>query len=615
MKKASLIFLIVSGILFQYGCSNKKETPKESRLAVELNTVFGERSKAEEPGFAVLAAHNGKIVYKNAFGSADLESKTPLTADMVFNAAVLTRQFTAIAIMQLVEQGKMLVQDPISKFIPDYPAPGASITIEQLLTETSGIKDYSKISAATAALVQKELTPLELIGLIGQEPLNFVPGTAWENSNSGYILLGYIIAKVSGETYEQYVEKNIFKPAGMQNSFFGDSSETTDKLAKAYIKGANGFEMVSRGVAAENAASGLNLTLDDYLNFYNALNDLKLISKSSLEQTRTSCKLADGKEIPYGYGSEVTKFEGKKLYSQSGYEKGFFCSQFYLPYQDIQVLVLSNSDLDNKKYFAINVYLKVITDINNSLAFTDSKGMRIEFYHFLFDDVVVPQGGIIPEGEKTSVFVNGHLTTVHYTTDGTEPTIDSPKYNQKIELTKACTLTVKNIPAINPEVEKSASYVFKEGKALEPLANVGDLKPGLKFSYYPGNFDKLPDFDKLVAKSSGIADVPDLSMALDPDTFAIKFDGYLSIEKDGLYNLYTISDDGSQLYLNDELIVDSDGLHGNFPKVYVLPLKKGYYALKVLYFEKTGHEILQAGYWTEGTEPRPFAKEILFHKE
>jgi CubicO group peptidase (beta-lactamase class C family) len=614
MKKASLFILIVFVILFQYGCS-RNETPKESRLTFELNSVLSTKCKAGDPGFAVIAAHQGKAVYKNAFGSSDLESKTPLTADMVFNAASLTSQFTAIAIMQLVEQGKISVKDPISKFIPDYPKQDSTITIEHLLSQTSGIKDYSQISAVTDALKKKDVTSMELISLIGKEELSFIPGTKWEKSNSGFIILGYIIGQVSGKSYEQFVEENIFKPAGMQNSYIGESKKTSDKPVKAYVKGANGYEIYSPGIASENAASGLYLTLDDYLKFYNALNDGKFISKSGLEQTRTAYKLSDGKEVPYGYGSEVTKFEGKVLYQQIGYEKGFFISQFYLPYQDIQVLVLSNCDLDNKRYFAINVYLKVITDINTSLAFTDSKGIRIEFYHYLFEDVVIPKAGIIPAGEKSSVFVNGHLTTVHYTTDGTEPTINSPLYNNKIELTKACTLKIKNIPTAGSGDEKTAAFEFNEGKTLEPLENVGDLKPGLKYSYYEGDYNALPDFDKMTSVASGVCEVPDLTKASRVDYFALQFNGYVHIGKDGLYNLYTISDDGSQLYLNDQLIVDNDGSHGNFPAAYVLPLKKGYYALKVKYFEKTGHEILQAGYWTEGNDPKPFAKEILFHKE
>jgi CubicO group peptidase (beta-lactamase class C family) len=610
MKKASLIILTLLGVFYQFGYSQN-----ESQLTIELNKVLKTKCKADEPGFAILAAHKGKVVYKNAFGLSDIATKTPLTADMVFNVGSLTKQFTAIAIMQLVEKGKLAVHDPITKFIPDYPTQSSAITIEHLLTETSGIKDYSKINTVINALKQKDLTPFKLIGLIGNEKLDFIPGTEWANSNSDYIILGYIIEKLSGVSYEQFIKENIFKPAGMQNSFFVNKQETTNTLVKGYFKSTNGFEMANFGIEAENAASGLNLTPDDYLKFYNALNEGKLISQYSLEKTRTAYKLANGKEVPYGYGSEVSGFEGKKLFSQAGYENGFFISQFYLPCQDIQVLVLSNTNIDNQKYIAINVYLKVITDINTTLAFRDSRDLRIEFYHFLFDDVVIPFSGIIPAGEKTSVFVNGNFPTIHYTTDGTEPTINSPLYNKKIEITKACTLKVRNIPSTNSDEEKTKSYVFKDGKALEPNESVSGLVSGLKYSYYQGNFNLVKDFEKLVPKRNGIAEVPDLSMATDRDSFALQFNGYVFIDKDGLYNLYTISDDGSQLYLNDELVVDSDGAHGNFPAAYVLPLKKGYYAIKILYFEKTGHEILQTGFWTEGNDPKPFAKEMLFHKE
>jgi CubicO group peptidase (beta-lactamase class C family) len=610
MKNTSLLILTFLAISFQYSYSQI-----ESQLSFELNTVLNKRSKAGDPGFAVLAAQNGKVIYKKAFGVSDMESKTPLDVDMIFNASELTKQFTAIAIMQLVEQGKISLKDPISKFIPDYPMQGSSITIEHLLTETSGIKDYSKINAINDLLKQKDFTQIELIRAIGNEKMNFVPGTAWEKSNSNYIILGFIISKISGVPYEQYIKEKILKPAGMQNSFIGVGYEAINNVAKGYFKGTNGYEIYSSPLsAAENAASGLYLTLDDYLKFYEALNDGKLISNSGLEQTRTAYKLIDGSEIPYGYGTEVTKFEGKRVYNQSGYDKGFYTSQFYLPFQDILIVVLANCELDNTKYLATNIFLKVITDLNTSLAFKDGNGIRVEYYHFLFNDIVIPKAGIIPAGEKTSVFINGVLPSVHYTTDGTEPNINSPLYNNKIELTRACTLKIKNISASNAGDKESTSYIFKEGNALEPIENISGLKPGLKYSYYNGDFNVLPDFDKLVPKSIGITELPDLNMALNPDTFAIQFNGYVYIEKDGLYNFYTISDDGSQLYLNDKLIVDSDGAHGNIPSAFVLPLKKGYYALKILYFEKSGHELLQTGFWTEGNEPKPFAKEILFYR-
>jgi CubicO group peptidase (beta-lactamase class C family) len=610
MNMINLFLLSVTIFIFQ-----KTYSQKLSQLTAELNTVLSKKVNPVDPGFAVLVAHKGKTIYKNAFGTANIESKTALNADMVFNAGCLTRQITAIAIMQLVEKGKLSTKDLITKFIPEFNTYGSSITIEHLLTETSGIRDYSKINAVQNTLEQKNVTSLQLISLIAKEQLDFTPGTAWRNSNAGFIILGRIIEKVSGQSYEKYISENILRPTGMKHSFIGGAKIESTNMVKAYYKTANVFANSNTGVAAENAALGINLTLDDYLKFYTELNAGKLINKLSLERTRTPHKLADGREIPYGYATEVTKFEGKTVYNISGYEKGFFASEFYLPHQDIFVLILANSDVDNKKYFAINVFLKAITDINTSLAFKDSKGLRIEYYHFLFDDVVMPKAGIIPPGKKTSVFINGLFPTVHYTTDGTEPTIQSPVYNNKIELTNACTLKIKNISTFNTTDAKSTAYIFKEGKAPEPIENISGLKPGLKYAYYPGNFNLLPDFDKMEPANTGITAVPDLSLALTTDTFAMKFDGYVYIDKDGLYNLYTISDDGSQLYLNEKLIVDSDGSHGNIPAAYVLPLKKGYYALKILYFEKKGHELLQTGYWTDGREPKPFTKEMLFYRD
>ena len=141
------------------------------------------------------------------------------------------------------------------------------------------------------------------------------------------------------------------------------------------------------------------------------------------------------------------------------------------------------------------------------------------------------------------------------------------------------------------------------------------MKPGLEFSYYEGLWNALPDFPGLKPKLTGITQIPDLSVALKKDSCAIQFNGYIYIDREEMYNIYSVSDDGSKVFLNDKLIVNNDGNHGSVPEAYLIPLKKGYYPIKILYFENSGGQELQVGYWTDGNEPKPFTKEMFFYKE
>jgi CubicO group peptidase (beta-lactamase class C family) len=609
MKNPVMFFFVLFAFWGQYG-NAQISSQKVSQLGFELDKVLLEQFKPSEPGCAVLVAHNGKIVYKNGFGMADLAMKLPINADMVFDIGTLTKQLTAVAVMQLVEKGKLSLHDPITRFIDEYPTQGYNITIEHLLTETSGIKDIEGIDSIIG---YKDFSPREFINFIKTEKLEFAPGSARSNCNSGYYLLGYIIEKVSGKTCSQYIEENIFKPAGMKNPYADINANQSMNRATGYQKSVNGFDSLKNRTG--NAANGLMLNVEDYFNFYQALNSYKLITKESLEISRSNYKLENGKGSGFGFGFEVRNFEGKRVFSQKSSSMGYFASQLYFPEEDIHVVVFTNCSafIDNDP--VQKIFIRAITDVNSSLGFKNSDSTRLFYYHFLFTTKVLPNSGIIPVGYTNSIYINGITQNLHYTTDGSEPTLNSPRYNKKIQLSGPNVLKVKVIPPNAPDTLKSVSYVYTEGVSPEPILTNNGLKPGLKFSYYEGSWNLLPDFNPLKPLLTGITQTPELSMALKNEHFAMLFEGYLYIEKDGLYNIFCISDDGSKVFLNDKLIIDSDGSHGSVPEAYVTPLKKGYYPLRVEYFEGSGGQELHLGYWTEGNEPKPFTGEMLFHDD
>ncbi len=158
-----------------------------TQVEKQLDELLSKQFKITEPGCEVLVAKQGQIIYKKAFGSANIELNVPMTADMVFRVASITKQFTAVAILQLVEQGMISLKDSLQKFVPDYPFKGHTITIENLLTHTSGVKDYMQIDYQNPYMERWDFTPKQLIDSFKNYPMEFEPGTNYSYSNSGYV--------------------------------------------------------------------------------------------------------------------------------------------------------------------------------------------------------------------------------------------------------------------------------------------------------------------------------------------------------------------------------------------------------------------------------------------
>jgi hypothetical protein len=224
--------------------------------------------------------------------------------------------------------------------------------------------------------------------------------------------------------------------------------------------------------------------------------------------------------------------------------------------------------------------------------------------------------GILPKGASTYAFVQNINPSLRYTLDGTEPTIKSPVCRQRIEIKKPCTLKIKSVSS-NYKNLPSVSRVFTEGEYMNGQS-VENLKPGLRYSYYEGVWDSVPDFSKLIPKKTGTTENLDLNFALKKDSFAVQFEGYLHITKKDMYDLWIVSDDGSKVYFNNQLFLDNDGLHSaDNPVVKLVPLNPGYYPIKINYFERTGDQSVTLGYVTGAKKIQavPIPKEWLFYKE
>lgn len=337
MKKRILI--PVFALLVNIGFAQKND-----KLTVEFDKILSEQFKSNETGATAIVAKKGKVIYKKAFGMANLELNIPMQADHVFRIGSITKQFTAIAILQLMEQGKLSLQDEITRFIPDYPVHGHKITIEHLLTHTSGIASYTGMKDYMDRM-SLDISPIEMIDHFKNQPMEFAPGTKWNYSNSGYFLLGYIIEQVSGKSYEQYIEENFFKPLQMTNSYYGSNTDIIKNRVGTYSRSEKGFENAGQlSMTQPYAAGSIQSTVEDLFIWNQAVQAFKLVKKETLEKAFTNHKLADGTETFYGYGWSFAYVQGSPTIEHGGGINGTKTMAIYIPAEDVFVAVFSNCD-------------------------------------------------------------------------------------------------------------------------------------------------------------------------------------------------------------------------------------------------------------------------------
>lgn len=289
---------------------------------------------------AVLVAKDGKPVFREGFGLANREWNVPNTPDTAFRLGSITKQFTAASILQLADAGKLSLDDKISKYYAKAPATWSAITIKHLLTHRSGIPSYTNLPEFFEKQAGVSRTPEEIVELTSQMPLAFEPGTKFEYDNTGYVLLGYVIEKVTGQPYAAYLQDHIFGPLGMKRSGYDNTTDILPGRASGYgIE--NGVWLNSQylSMTLPHAAGSLYSTVDDLLIWDEALYGGKVVSAASLADMLTDHGDA------YGYGIGPTEFEGHKVFRHSGGIPGFSTDMARFPDDGLTVIVLSNLEI------------------------------------------------------------------------------------------------------------------------------------------------------------------------------------------------------------------------------------------------------------------------------
>jgi CubicO group peptidase (beta-lactamase class C family) len=312
----------------------------------DLTTQLDELVKAHftpgKPGAAVLVKKGERVLLRKGYGMADLELAVPMRPEMIFRLGSVTKQFTAAAIMMLVEEGRLSLQDDVHKLVPAYPAHGV-ITIEQLLTHTAGIPNYTE-QPAFRKRGREDLSHEELLATFKDLPLEFAPGEKWSYSNSGYYLLGMVIEKVSGQSYAEFVDARIFKPLGMSHTSYGDVPRIIAGRVAGYDREGDKYSNAEPlSMKLPFAAGALVSSVDDMALWDRAISDGKLLKKESWERVFTAAKLKDGSSTHYGFGWIIGDWQGHRVVSHGGGIPGFNTAIVRMPEDQVVAIVLCNA--------------------------------------------------------------------------------------------------------------------------------------------------------------------------------------------------------------------------------------------------------------------------------
>jgi D-alanyl-D-alanine carboxypeptidase len=292
---------------------------------------------------AAMVRGHDTLLFK-AYGIADRETSRAATPSTVYEIGSLTKQFTASAIMRLVEQGKLKLDDDIGQYVPRFPLQGHHVTIRNLLNHTSGIRNYTATPAWRPHWAD-DLPPDSIPGFVANDKFDFEPGTKENYSNTGYHLLGLIIEKVTGMPYASYVQQQFFAPLGLTQTRYCESHPTDPRMAKGYsVNNGTLAPAAYLSMTIPYSAGALCSTPGDFIAWERAFHAGKVVSAASYHDMTTPPALPAGAPTNYGFGLSVGALAGHRAITHSGGIPGFSTVQLYLPDDSLLIVVFTNSD-------------------------------------------------------------------------------------------------------------------------------------------------------------------------------------------------------------------------------------------------------------------------------
>jgi CubicO group peptidase (beta-lactamase class C family) len=483
------------------GSGNRPAFPSSSQadadLAKKIDAVMAEVYKPGEPGAAIIVRKGGKTIFRKGYGTADLELGIPVEPDMIFRLGSITKQFTAASILLLAEQDKLSLQDEITKFLPDYPTRGKKITVEHLLTHTSGIQSYTDMPE-WLPLWRKDFTVKELIDFFKDKPMQFEPGESWAYNNSGYILLGAIIEKASGLIYEQFLEKNIFVPLGMKHSFYGHTERIIPRRIPGYQKGKDGIiNAPYLSMTQPYSAGALLSNVDDLAVWNDAVFSGKVVKKESLEKAFTPFVLKNGESTGYGFGWFASAIQGHRTIEHGGGIHGFSTYELTLPDDGLFLAILTNSSIAGR-----GPEPRAIKIAHLALGLTESENKAVALAEKDLDSLV----GVYENAQKVEFYLTregakffaqeaGGSKGEAFPASSEEFFFKDSPYRLKIARTAAGAVT-----GIRLRARLGPARVFaRTNKPLPSPRKVAAVDPKI-YDLYIGEYELAPTFTLTISK-------------------------------------------------------------------------------------------------------------------
>jgi CubicO group peptidase (beta-lactamase class C family) len=327
------------------------QTPASASQKRQVDALFRAFISANQPGAVVIVLQDGKVLYKNAYGLANIKKKTPLTVQSQLHFGSCGKQFTAMGILLLAEQGLLKLDDPLIQHLPELKRLGKQITIRHLLHHTSGVPDIYESDTLYDQILNLADQPtnqdmLDLLSENGRK--RFATGEKFFYSNTGYDLLGSLIERVSEMSYAEFMHSYLFEPLGMKDTFSLPDKKRMkgERIALSYTSEDDQTpELVASDPFDNLVGSGsFYTTVEDLARYEKALLNNTLLPAKSLNQAFISGKLNNGSSTGYGFGWEISRFQGQKLIAHDGSWLGFISYYFRLPQEKLAVVVLLNRD-------------------------------------------------------------------------------------------------------------------------------------------------------------------------------------------------------------------------------------------------------------------------------
>jgi len=296
------------------------------------------------PSASVAVVRHGRLAYAQAYGSARLEPRTPATPAMRYAIGSISKQFAASCILFLRQEGKLSLDDPVSRFLPDLPH-GDSVTIRELLSHTSGYQDYWPQDYVPPSML-KPVDPRAILDRWAAKPLDFAPGTRWQYSNTNYVIAGLIVQTVAGEPFFEFLRQRILRPLDLESIVNVDEGKLTESDPTGYMRYGLGplRPATSTGPGWIYAAGELAMTPRDLARWDISLAEATLLAPASYRELETEVRLKSGVGTGYGLGVDVGMLGGHRMISHTGEVSGFTASNLVFPDDSAAVVVLTNQD-------------------------------------------------------------------------------------------------------------------------------------------------------------------------------------------------------------------------------------------------------------------------------